>query len=187
MAQGFANSTTPLNLRNSWRTPGFLVSAYDRVYGFTGDVAASAENACFPRYLTAGDNAPVRGWGDFGGYVWCNPPYDDITPWVRAAGVAAASGTGTVMIVPADAANSWFELALETVHGVDFITGTRVGFIHPQTGKVNTENMRGSVVLIWHPGVTARYWEPQTRYLSYSVIEKMERRGIPIYEHRGIQ
>ena len=182
MAQGFANSTTPLAMKNSWRTPPFLVRAYDRIYQFTGDVAADADNACFPKYLTLADDAPKRGWGDFGGYVWCNPPYDDISPWVVAASLATVQGTGTVMIVPSDMANFWFELALETVHEIDHITGSRVGFIHPETGKVNTENMRGSTVLIWHPNDNENYWNPQTRYLSYSVIEKNERSGGKLYE-----
>lgn len=182
MATGFAGSTTPVELRNGWRTPPFLYNAYDRIYKFTGDVAASAENALHPRFLTLDDNAPERLWGDFGGYVWCNPPYDNIYPWVYGAEQSCAMGTGTVMIVPSDQANGWFEAALESVHDIDWITGTRVGFLHPETGKVNTENMRGSVVFIWHPN--QKQTDIITRYISYSVIAKQELLQRNLYECR---
>lgn len=94
MAGGFSNSKTPKHLRGKWRTPLALFASQDKEFQFTGDVAAEPHTALHPRYITKEENALVRFWDDFGGIVWCNPPYDDIMPLLRPWDWVCDAGAG---------------------------------------------------------------------------------------------
>lgn len=85
------------------------------------------------------------------GYVWLNPPYSDITPFVRKAAAESAQQVGTVMLVPADTSVGWFSEALSTASEVRFITAGRLSFINAVTGKPANGNNKGSMLIIWHP------------------------------------
>jgi phage N-6-adenine-methyltransferase len=49
---------------------------------FTLDVAACEESHVAERWYGRVENGLVQPWH---GYVWCNPPYSDIEPWVEKA------------------------------------------------------------------------------------------------------
>lgn len=151
MAGGFSNSKTPKHLRGKWRTPLALFASQDREFRFTADVAAEPHTALCPVFLTKEQDALARFWDDFGGTVWCNPPYDDIMPWVHVAAHCNDRGTGCVMLVPASTSVDWWLEALQSVTEVKFITGGRIKFLHPETGKPQNGNMGGSAFLIWRP------------------------------------
>jgi hypothetical protein len=76
------------------------------------------------------------------GYVWLNPPYSDITPFVKKAAAESANQIGTVMLVPADTSVGWFKEAIQTASEVRFITAGRLAFINPVTGKPVSEITR---------------------------------------------
>lgn len=123
MGAGFSNSKTPPHLRGKWRTPVKLYASQDKEFQFTGDVAAEPHTALHSRYITKEENALVRFWDDFGGIVWCNPPYDDIMPWVHVAAHCCDRGTGCVMLVPASTSVDWWAEALTTVSEIRFVIG----------------------------------------------------------------
>lgn len=182
---GYAGSTTEISLRNGWRTPLPLFRRFHAEYNFSADVAASVENALLPRFFTLEENALDGFWGDVGGIVWCNPPYDDIAPWVWGAEQSARMGTGTVMLVPADPGVGWFDEATETANRIIWITGGRVSFLHPATGAPINDNMKGSVMLCWLPEA---WWTGiDTQYISLSLIEKQAKLIGRDYELSGIQ
>jgi DNA (cytosine-5)-methyltransferase 1 len=85
------------------------------------------------------------------GYVWLNPPYSDITPFVKKAAAESANQIGTVMLVPADTSVGWFREAIETASEVRFITAGRLAFINPVTDKPVSGNNKGSMLIIWKP------------------------------------
>ncbi|GKX58366.1 phage N-6-adenine-methyltransferase [Leminorella grimontii] len=148
----FGGSSTPEKIRDLWQTPPEIYAALDAEFHFVADVAASVKNHLHPRYLTKQDDALVRGWGDMPqGFVWCNPPYSDIGPWVRQAEHAAIDGVGTVMLVPADMSVEWFRATLDTASEVRVITGGRLAFIREDTGEKVNGNPKGSMLLIWRP------------------------------------
>jgi len=146
--------------RNAWRTPPEIFAAMSEEFSFRLDAAASKENALCLKFIDQSNNAigeydwlpdPDNGIGA-GHYVWCNPPYSDIGPWVsKAAEQSMLNGIGVVMLVMSDTSVGWYKKAIENCQEVRFITGGRLAFLDPETGKPTGGNNKGSMFLIWHP------------------------------------
>lgn len=150
----YGGSKTPLDQRDLWRTPPALFAALDAEFCFQLDAAAAQHNALCRNFITAEQNTLETPWSDYlnvPGYVWMNPPYSDITPFVKKAAAESANQIGTVMLVPADTSVGWFKEAIQTASEVRFITAGRLAFINPVTGKPVSGNNKGSLLLIWKP------------------------------------
>lgn len=150
----YGGSKTPLDQRDLWRTPPALFASLDAEFCFQLDAAAAPHNALCRKFITAEQNTLETPWADYlsiPGYVWLNPPYSDITPFVKKAAAESANQIGTVMLVPADTSVGWFREAIETASEVRFITAGRLAFINPVTGKPVSGNNKGSMLIIWRP------------------------------------
>ncbi len=150
----YGGSKTPLDQRDLWRTPPALFAALDAEFCFQLDAAAAPHNALCRRFITAEQNTLETPWADYlnvPGYVWLNPPYSDITPFVKKAAAESSNQIGTVMLVPADTSVGWFKEAIQTASEVRFITAGRLAFINPVTGKPVSGNNKGSMLIIWRP------------------------------------
>ncbi|HHT0510791.1 TPA: phage N-6-adenine-methyltransferase [Raoultella planticola] len=153
-AGDYGGSKTPVEQRNLWQTPIPLFVALDAEFCLTLDAAASADNALCNRYITEEQDTLITPWSNFlvsPGYVWLNPPYSDITPFVQKAAAESKNQIGTVMLVPSDTSVGWFREAIETASEVRFIVGGRLAFINPVSGKPVSGNNKGSMLIIWHP------------------------------------
>ena len=153
-AGDYGGSKTPADQRDLWRTPPALFACLNAEFCFQLDAAAAAHNALCRKFITAEQNTLKTPWADYlsiPGYVWLNPPYSDITPFVKKAGAESANQIGTVMLVPADTSVGWFKEAIQTASEVRFITAGRLAFINPVTGKPVSGNNKGSMLIIWHP------------------------------------
>lgn len=142
--------------RDAYQTPPAVFAALNAEFNFKVDVAASRKNALCDIHISEEENALIRDWtpdnsGWAGCYVWCNPPYSDIGPWVKKAAEQAAKGIGTVMLVMMDQSVGWFKDAVQTCQEVRLVIGGRLSFIDPTTGKPAAGNNKGSMFLIWHP------------------------------------
>lgn len=150
----YGGSKTPLDQRDLWRTPPALFASLDAEFCFQLDAAAAPHNALCRRFITAEQNTLETRWADYlsiPGYVWLNPPYSDITPFVKKAAAESANQIGTVMLVPADTSVGWFKEAIQTASEVRLITAGRLAFINPVTGKPVSGNNKGSMLIIWRP------------------------------------
>ena len=150
----YGGSKTPLDQRDLWRTPPALFASLDAEFCFQLDAAAAPHNALCRKFITAEQNTLETPWSDYlsiPGYVWLNPPYSNITPFVKKAATESANQIGTVMLVPADTSVGWFREAIQTASEVRFITAGRLAFINPVTGKPVSGNNKGSLLLIWKP------------------------------------
>ncbi|MCC4983466.1 phage N-6-adenine-methyltransferase [Klebsiella pneumoniae] len=150
----YGGSKTPADQRDLWRTPPALFACLNAEFCFQLDAAAAAHNALCRKFITAEQNTLETPWADYlsiPGYVWLNPPYSDITPFVKKAATESANQIGTVMLVPADTSVGWFKEAIQTASEVRFITAGRLAFINPVTGKPVSGNNKGSMLIIWHP------------------------------------
>lgn len=153
-AGDYGGSKTPADQRDLWRTPPALFACLNAEFCFQLDAAAAAHNALCRKFITAEQNTLETPWADFlsiPGYVWLNPPYSDITPFVKKAAAESTNQIGTVMLVPADTSVGWFKEAIQTASEVRFITAGRLAFINPVTGKPVSGNNKGSMLIIWHP------------------------------------
>lgn len=154
MPGDYGGSKTPLDQRDLWRTPPALFASLDAEFCFQLDAAAAPHNALCRKFITAEQNTLETPWADYlsiPGYVWLNPPYSDITPFVKKAAAESANQIGTVMLVPADTSVGWFKEAIQTASEVRFITAGRLAFINPVTGKPVSGNNKGSMLIIWRP------------------------------------
>lgn len=150
----YGGSKTPLDQRDLWRNPPALFASLDAEFCFQLDAAATPHNALCRKFITAEQNTLETPWADYlsiPGYVWLNPPYSDITPFVKKAAAESANQIGTVMLVPADTSVGWFKEAIQTASEVRFITAGRLAFINPITGKPVSGNNKGSMLIIWRP------------------------------------
>ncbi|AVC45314.1 phage N-6-adenine-methyltransferase [Citrobacter amalonaticus] len=150
----YGGSKTPLDQRDLWRTPPAFFASLNAEFCFQLDAAAAPHNALCRKFITAEQNTLETPWVDYlsiPGYVWLNPPYSDITPFVKKAAAESANQIGTVMLVPADTSVGWFKDAIQTASEVRFITAGRLAFINPVTGKPVSGNNKGSMLIIWRP------------------------------------
>lgn len=150
----YGGSKTPLDQRDLWRTPPAFFASLNAEFCFQLDAAAAPHNALCRKFITAEQNTLETPWVDYlsiPGYVWLNPPYSDIMPFVKKAAAESANQIGTVMLVPADTSVGWFKEAIQTASEVRFITAGRLAFINPVTGKPVSGNNKGSMLIIWRP------------------------------------
>ncbi|HHD7754697.1 TPA: phage N-6-adenine-methyltransferase [Enterobacter asburiae] len=111
----YTGSNTPADQRDLWRTPPALFASLDAEFCFQLDAAAAPHNALCRKFITAEQNTLEKTWADYlnvPGYVWLNPPYSDIMPFVKKAASESANQIGTVMLVPADTSVGWFKEAM---------------------------------------------------------------------------
>lgn len=166
MTKGYHDSTTKESDRDCWRTPGFIFNYYNHLYGFTTDVAASADNKLCRDYISIETNALESEWGDIN---FCNPPYSNIMPWVKKAIVQMIKGKFTLMLIPDDMSASWFKAAWLNCTEMHMIN-KRVAFINAETGNPVSGNNKGSVVFIFDP-----------RSMNKQVVKMICRDEIKVY------
>lgn len=99
----------PGNSKQDWQTPPELLQAVKNrlhIAEFDIDVAASEENKVCPAFYSKEMNGLTKSWVT-PGWVWCNPPYEDITPWVKKAANEARCGASTAVLIPLSLAEWW--------------------------------------------------------------------------------
>lgn len=147
----FYASKTPKELRDCWGTPQWLFDRLAAEVDFAIDAAADEHNRKCPLYFKQGLGF---NWADVcpdGKWVWNNPPFSHVDPWVDQWIQCAESGRGVMSIVNAQTSSRWFHKALEACSEARFSIG-RVGFIHPLTGMPVKGNNMGQTVFVFEPG-----------------------------------
>jgi len=96
------NTPTPAEEANLAQTPKWFVTALEKHLRieFDLDVCAIKTTAKCDEYyslLERDEDALKLKWGRWN---FCNPPYNDITPWVDKAIVEAGRGNVTAMLIP---------------------------------------------------------------------------------------
>lgn len=148
----------PLKMSNDlWSTPPEVFNALDMEFKFDFDVCAENQTAQCLDYWTIEDDALSKNWAvagsvfenRMGSYLWCNPPYSKILPWVIKAIEAQAAGRGTVMLVMCDPSVKWFSLAAQFASEIRFVTEGRLAFL--KNGKPQSGNNKGSAIFVFDP------------------------------------
>lgn len=91
---------------DQWETPKDFFDDLDALFHFTLDACALPENAKCEKYFTPEMDGLKQEWG---GVVWCNPPYGrEIGRWVEKGYSSAQNGCTVVMLLPARTDTKWF-------------------------------------------------------------------------------
>lgn len=105
-----AISARPEGQPNERYTPWPFFQLLDGDYDFTLDVCATAESAKCEKFFTKEQDGLKQSWA--GERVWCNPPFDDIEPWVEKAWRSDGAEI-IVMIVPVWTDRRWWQDRVE--------------------------------------------------------------------------
>lgn len=90
-----------------------MVAFHNRFGPIAYDLAASAQNKKHPNFFSVEDNSLVREWHKIKGNLWLNPPFEDITPWVKKCAIESSSGANIFLLVPASIGSEWFRFWVE--------------------------------------------------------------------------
>jgi len=149
------------DMKNSWSTDLRVVNAMDREFDFDLDAAANDSNHKFTPYLTKEDDALAVDWSEielsykgsesFVKTVWINPPYGRgmIKKFMGKCIEQKEKGVTSVLLVPATLDAQW--LPIQEISEIRIITGGRLSFAHPTTGKKIAGNTKGSMFVIFRP------------------------------------
>ena len=140
--------------RDSWATPQWVYDYFDRRFIFSADIAASATNHKHSVFLTENDDAlsvDILDVVSKGSYVWCNPPYSKVMPWIELAERNQAKGVGTVLLLKNDSSTQWFKRCHESASRIIFVVGGRIQFLQPSENVEKSSNNFSSVVVVYEP------------------------------------
>ncbi|QHR65257.1 DNA methyltransferase [Escherichia phage aaroes] len=177
----YNGSNTPDIVRDLWSTPYELVAWMESEYGdYDIDAAASKENAVCEKFYSKETNCLKRWWGS-NKHIWLNPPYSNITPFVKKAIEQMEHNNQIDMLLPCDTSTGWFYEAQQRAAEIIWITGEvyqedgteysrtgRLAFTSALTGKPVQGNNKGSVIFIMRELKEGE--QQKTRYVKISDI-----------------
>lgn len=177
----YNGSNTPDVVRDLWSTPSELVAWMEIEYGdYDIDAAASKENAVCEKFYSKETNCLKRWWGS-NKHIWLNPPYSNITPFVKKAIEQMEHGNQIDILLPCDTSTGWFYESQQKAAEIIWITGEvyqedgteysrtgRLAFTSALTGKPVQGNNKGSVIFIMRELKEGE--QQKTRYVKISDI-----------------
>lgn len=113
----------PGKSKQDYGTPWELIRAIEARWGtLTVDLAARANNAKAPRFITPELDSFKQNWAEWigGGIGWLNPEFADIAPWAQRCKLYATHRI--IMLTPASIGSEWFA---EHCEGAAKVVGLR--------------------------------------------------------------
>ena len=102
--------------------------------------------------------------------IYVNPPYSNVTPYLQRAKELCDAGYLVVMLLNNDKSTQWYQNHIQGVaNEVIDITGGRIAFINPVTGKEIKGNSKGQMVVVFDPTME----DFVTRSVSLDFIKKV--------------
>lgn len=159
MSNDIISSELDDDMKNSWGTDPVIFQAMDKEFKFSLDAACSEENTKVPSlFLTKNDNSLESDWSLLFDdceishkCVWINPPYGKgfIKSFMNKCIEQKEKGVTSVLLVPATLDAQW--LPINEISEIRIVTGGRLSFYHPITGKKVNGNTKGSMFVIFRP------------------------------------
>lgn len=165
--------------KDTWQTPRYVFEWLSQHFGgFDLDGCATANNALTCHYIGKPDSdndecqsitgdflmpieqmldvlldetaercsAPLR--------IYVSPPYSNVTPFLIRAKELRDAGYLVVMLLNNDKLSQWYQNNIHNVaNEVIDITGGRIAFIHPVTGKEIKGNSKGQMIVVFDPAM----------------------------------
>ena len=117
--------------RQDYGTPPEFLDAVKKrldIDHFEWDLAASEENTVGNHFYSEKDNSLVQDWSACWGWLWLNPPFSNITSWVKKASEESLKGAAIAMLVPASVGSNWWRDHVHNQAHVLFLNG-RLTFV----------------------------------------------------------
>lgn len=156
------SSDLDADMKNSWGTDPVIFNAMNKEFNFGLDAASNFENHKVDVFLTKEDDALTTDWlGTMNKFwadhenpknsVWINPPYGKgfIKKFMDKCIQEKSKGITSVLLVPATLDAQW--LPINEISEIRIVTGGRLSFYHPITGKKVNGNTKGSMFVIFRP------------------------------------
>lgn len=175
MNQNMPSQGTDLK-QGVYRTDPVFMAVIKEKYRIIGDLAASDDNAQAFLYLTEKEDSLSVDWKEFydicvnsegDGWLWLNPPYDDIGKWAAKCAHAMAEGVKILFLVPAGVGTNWYAKYVEDFACVDLLNGRLVfDFLYPEdymdktTAKKNIERAQEGLPPEFSPKAGKRNTDP---------------------------
>lgn len=150
--------------KDCWATPQWLFDALNLEFAFGLDAAATEQNAKVECFMTERADSLQQEWKQYVMFghsaVWINPPYSRgmISKFINKSRIQSKKhGLVVVLLVPATPDASWWPTDASEIR---FITGGRISFVNPVTGKAENGNTKGSAIIVFNPyqvGCVTRY------------------------------
>ena len=150
------SSDLDADMKNSWGTDPVIFNAMNKEFNFSLDAAANDKNHKCDLYFTKDNSALDKDWNfsmrhkpNFN--VWINPPYGNgyIKKFMEKCIEQKAKSVTSVLLVPATLDAQW--LPIDQISEIRIVTGGRLSFYHPITGKKANGNTKGSMFVIFRP------------------------------------
>ena len=107
---------------DEWATPQAVFDELNKEFDFNLDPCATEKNAKTQRYYTATDDGLTKNWG--GCKVFVNPPYSNISEWVKKAYYEGQKdNTLVVLLIPARTDTRYFHNYILHRSEIRFIKG----------------------------------------------------------------
>ena len=175
--------------KDTWQTPKYCRNYLVSRFGwFDVDGAADSKNKLFPKWIGPTwfdpDNIALDFLGDdvigkindlaecngYPTHIYVNPPYSDVTPFLIRAKELRDAGHLVVMLLNKDKSTQWYQKHIHNVaNEVIDITGGRIAFIHPITGKEIKGNSKGQMLVVFDSTME----DFVTRSISLDFIKKV--------------
>jgi site-specific DNA-methyltransferase (adenine-specific) len=150
---------------NVFETPNWLYSSLDKEFSFSYDLACDKNNAKCEKFYTENDDSLGQDWHKLSGWLWLNPPYSPLKPWIVKAQKENSLGARIVVLCPPIITTRYFRQRLPSE--IRFILG-RVPFL--LDGKEMKSNTNDSCLLIY---------DTQVRQPLITYVERDQYRGKP--------
>ena len=174
--------------KDTWETPQYFIEWVGKRWRCSIDGCATLLNKKFGHWIgvksdterdylniatdfLADDLAEfLSNWGSGSHSIFVNPPYSDVTPFLKQAKRLRDSGHLVVMLLNNDKSTQWYQNHIHNVaNEVIDITGGRIAFIHPVTGKEIKGNSKGQMVVVFDPTME----DFVTRSVSLDFVKKV--------------
>lgn len=130
--------------KDNWETPWDFIDTVSKDYPIGLDVCTDGSNAKSKTFLTSSLDLPWKPFLQPDTYVWCNPPYSNVQPWVDKI---IKERLPTLLLVNAATSSNWFHEIMSVASEMWVFKG-RIAFVDPDIGLPVNGNDRSQVMFV---------------------------------------
>lgn len=158
---------------NHYETPDYIFNYFDRMFKFDYDLAASENNRKLDKYLSKEDDSLSYDWHTLTQrFMWLNPPYSPLKPWIQKAQKESKLGAKIVMLVPPILNTRYLAESLPST--IYFIVG-RINFL--LDGEVLKGNTKDNCVFVFDN--KEQVTSPSTQWIFRDMMKDLNQPPLP--------